>query len=67
MASYPNKFDWVFEHDGTPYKLKCKEKMFWECYKMKLTDVEVLDKSLDKAQTRDLKQAIIDGLNEELK
>ena len=66
MKQYPEKFDWVFEYDGTPYKLKCKEKMFWDTYKLRLADVEILDKDLSKDDTKTLKQIIVNSINAEM-
>ena len=67
MSSYPKKYDWEFTYDGIPYRLTCKDKMYWDTYKFKPTDVKVLDPELKGEPLRHTRERIARSLNLELK
>ena len=65
--SYPKKFDWTFNYGDVTYVLKCKEKMYWDTYKFKATDIQVTKEGLTAAGRKDYQKAIAEELNSELK
>jgi hypothetical protein len=63
MIQYPEVYNWKFFYGDLGYKLLCKQKMYWETYKFKASDIKLLDKEAPK----ELRQEIADSLNEEIK
>lgn len=65
FRDYPEVYNWEFFFEGIAYKLLCKENMYKKSYKFKLSDVRLVDKSIDKEENRRIRERIVIALNSE--
>lgn len=67
--SYPQKFDWVFNHGAVEYSLKTqpREVMYYTSHKFKPTEVVIDRDTLEEGQDwKEIRQEICDAINSEL-